>query len=89
MSVIAAKPYLSIAETRHWESCSRYTGGVLYALFGRKQQPIEIQRRLGMRKSGARLPMPLARFAARILQGPLDSGVGAPYGCLLVDAVKN
>ena len=58
-------------------------------MFGRKQQPIEIQRRLGMRRSSVQLPMPLSRLAARILQGPLDRSVGAPYGCLLVDAVKN
>ena len=89
MSVIAAKPYLSTAETQRWENCSRLTGGVLYAVFGRKQQPIEIQRRLGMRRSSVQLPMPLSRLAARILQGPLDRSVGAPYGCLLVDAVKN
>ena len=88
LSVVAAKPYLSKTETQRWETCSRLTGGLLYSLFGRSQQPIEIQRRLGMRRKGMRLPMPLARIAAWLLSVTDGQRPEPPFGCLLVDAVK-
>ena len=89
MKVVAAVPYLSGPETRLWESCSRYTGGLLYSLFGRRHQPIQIQRHLGIRRSGARMPLPMARLVSRILQAPLDVSPVPPFGCLLIDAEKD
>ncbi len=64
--------YLDRAEVRRWESVSRITGGVLYDLAGRRRQPIEIQRRLGMRKPGQRMPAALARPLAAML----SAGIG-------------
>ena len=92
LRVVSAIPYYSVAEVRRWESMARVTAGVLYTLSGRRYQPIEIQRRLGMRKPGRRLPMPMARFLA----GPVSIGLnGAPaepqtkFGCYLIKAVKD
>lgn len=84
----SAKPYLDKAETRRWETCSRFTGGLLYALFGKKKQPIQIQRTLGMRGSFSSLPFPIAKLGAYLLQGVLDKKTGPPYGCLLIVATK-
>ena len=88
LHIAVTKPYLTKAETHRWEACSRVTGGLLYALFGKTQRPIDIQRSLGMRKIGTRLPMPLAQIAAWILNGPLDKASKPPLGCLLIDAIK-
>lgn len=88
LSLTVAEPYLDRAETRRWETCSRFTGGLLYALFGGKRQPIEIQRKLGMRGTSLTLPRPLAQFGSCLLGGALDRGAGAPYSCLLIVAEK-
>ncbi|MBI2220794.1 MAG: methyltransferase domain-containing protein, partial [Acidobacteria bacterium] len=58
MQLVEARPILSRGEVRRWETISRATAGVLHALFRRKP-PIEIQRSLGLRRPGQRLPSPL------------------------------
>lgn len=73
-----AVSYLDPRSVRRWESISRLTAGVLYGLAGGRAQPIEIQRRLGMRRSGARMPLPLARSLATVLGAGL--GPSAPHG---------
>jgi SAM-dependent methyltransferase len=88
LTLVAAIPYLDRTETRRWETCSRLTGGLLYKLFGSAKQPIEIQRRLGMRRRGLRMPLSLAKAGARLLSGALDRNSGGPYGCLLIEAIK-
>ncbi len=67
--------YLDRVEVRRWESLSRLTSGVLYTLAGRRQQPIEIQRKLGMRRAGQRMPKPLARALAAVLSAGVDEGI--------------
>lgn len=88
LSLVSAVPYLDRAETRRWETCARFTSGLLYALCGGRQQPIQIQRRLGMRRHGLRMPPPLVRAGARWLRGALDGDGGGPHACLLIEAVK-
>ncbi len=84
--------YLSPAQTRRWELLSNATGGLLYWAFGGRSRPIEIQRRLGMKRVHAGLPGRLGEWAAPAMAwgcalsaDPLDPELGA---CLLVDAIK-
>jgi SAM-dependent methyltransferase len=79
--------YLSVAEVRRWESISRLTAGVLYGVGRGGAQPIEIQRRLGMRKSGRRMPAVVAAaVAAAMSAGLTDSS--PVFGCLLIRASR-
>ncbi len=66
--------YLDERETRRWESLSRATGGLLYALFGQNKRPIEIQRSLGLRalQNSKRMPHALAAAVEKAIC------VGAP-----------
>ncbi len=87
MHIVEASAYLDAAQVRRWESIARLTAGVLYGLSGRSRQPIEIQRTLGLRKSGRRMPLALARPLAAVLGGRLD-GVATKYACCLITAVR-
>ena len=83
--------YLNSAEVRRWETISRLTAGVLYTVFRRKRQPIDVQRTLGLKKPGMRLPKLLAAWVAGIIN--LGMNVRRPaakelLGCLLVVARK-
>lgn len=90
LRVIETSEYLTQAEVRRWESISRMTAGVLYALARRKMQPIEIQRRLGMRKPGTRMFSPLARSIAALVSIGLNGDRPARrFGCLLLIAAKS
>jgi len=60
-----ASEYLTAPEVRRWETLARFTSGLLYPLFRSRLRPIEIQRRLGLRRSGVRLPPCLAAVLAR------------------------
>lgn len=87
MAVTWLSGYLSVAEVRRWESLSRVTAGALYGLGGRRRSPIEIQRRLGMRRPGRRMPAALARGLAPIMAAGLK-GSSPRFGCLLIRASK-
>jgi SAM-dependent methyltransferase len=92
MSVMSAVSYLDAAQVRRWESMARVTAGVLYTLGGRRRQPIEIQRRLGLRKAGRHMPMPLARTLAGLVAVGLNHEPEQPtakFGCYLIKAVKS
>ncbi len=87
----SAVGYLDPAEVRRWESISRVTAGVLYGLAARRPQPIQIQRRLGLRKPGRRMPRSLARALATLLAANLNgarSSGSSLNGCCLISAVK-
>ena len=90
LKVVVAKPYLNRAQTRRWEAISRITAGALMLMTGKKKRPIEVQRSLGMRREGMRMPAPAARVLGALLAhdvnvNALDARAG---GCLLVRAVK-
>jgi SAM-dependent methyltransferase len=60
--------YLSPEQVRRWEAWSNWTGGLVHRLRGRRERPIESQRRFGIRRG---LPRGL-----RFLAGPLAWTVG-------------
>jgi SAM-dependent methyltransferase len=88
IEVARAIPYLTAPEVQRWETLSRFTAGVLYALAGERLQPIEIQRALHLRRRGIRLPA----WAAGALAAAISAGVPADrsgrFGCLLIEARK-
>lgn len=91
MQIVTVVSYFNEAQVRRWESMARVTAGVLYTLGGRRQQPIEIQRRLGLRKPGRRMPMPLARSLAGLVRLGLkgeSSATTTKFGCYLIKAVR-
>jgi SAM-dependent methyltransferase len=84
-----AVPYLTAPETQRWETLSRFTAGVLYAVTGERLQPIEIQRALRVRKRSIRLPAwAAAAIAAVVSSGVASDGSGA-FACLLVEARRH
>ena len=88
LQVANAVAYMGPAEVRRWESISRFTAGVLYRLSARRRQPIEIQRGLGLRKPGRRMPAALARPLASVLAAGLN-GSQPGTACLLVEAIRD
>lgn len=89
LEVTSAQPYMSAAEVRRWETIARWTSGVLYTVMGGRRQPIEIQRRFGIRHRRIGMPGWMARWLGRLLRGGLSAGSapGEP-NCLLVEARK-
>lgn len=83
-----AVPYLSAPEVQRWETLSRYTAGILYALAGERMQPIEIQRVLRVRRRGLRLAGWAARFLAAAAAARVGAGSSGRFGCLLVEGRK-
>jgi ubiquinone/menaquinone biosynthesis C-methylase UbiE len=79
--------YLTKPEVQRWEFLASMTSVILYRLTGRRKQPIEIQRRIGIRSSKTRFPRALASLSARILDFGSPSG-NSPCGCLLIEATK-
>lgn len=86
--------YLDRGQTRRWETLSRFTGGLLYALFGKTQRPIEIQRKLGARafQNRRRLPESVAKMIGRIGRAGVPISRAAPdwiaieeASCLLIE----
>lgn len=65
--------YQTAAEAQRWETIARFTSGILYSLIGRKKQPIEIQRSLGVRKPSAKMPWFLAGILSQLLALGLES----------------
>ncbi len=87
--------YLDRDETRMWETLSRFTGGVLYAAFGKRRTPIRIQRDLGLRQLQNRVRVPAmfsAAMTAVVCRG-LRSTDGrclpeTPASCVLVHGTR-
>jgi SAM-dependent methyltransferase len=89
MELESAAGYLAQRQVQRWETWSNWTGGLLYRLSGRRRQPIDVQRRMGLRRG---LPVGL-RFLAAPLATLVGTGVcgtgareSAPFGCVLVVA---
>lgn len=80
-----AVPYLSATQVQRWETLSRCTAGVLYALVGNRMQPIEIQRALRLRRRGLRLPRWAARALAAAISARMGDDASGRFGCLLVE----
>jgi SAM-dependent methyltransferase len=88
IEVLRATAYLTAPEVQRWETLSRFTAGVLYALAGERLQPIEIQRSLRLRRRGIRLPAWAAAALAAAISAGVAPGSSGACGCLLVEARK-
>lgn len=86
LEIVRAVPYLSAAQTRRWETLSRFTAGVLYTLASGRMQPIEIQRALSLRRRGLRLPRWTAGILARAIAARVEDDGSRGFACLLVEA---
>jgi SAM-dependent methyltransferase len=79
--------YLTQTQVRRWETIARFTSGLLRTLSRGQKRPIEIQRGLGVRSTGVRLPKMVAAGSSALLQ--IGAGSAAsPYGCLLIEAKR-
>jgi SAM-dependent methyltransferase len=90
MQLVEAMPILARGEMRRWETISRITAGVLQTVSGGKR-PLDIQRSMGMRRQGQRMPGPLAGMLAQTLALGLDDVSPKDEresGCLLVVAER-
>lgn len=85
LSLVHHHEYLTQAQVRRWETLARYTSGIFHRLFQRKKQPIEIQRKLGIRSLKFRLPRSAAWGLATIMNPRLDSA-SSVFACLLIEA---
>jgi SAM-dependent methyltransferase len=86
LDVAHAVPYLTAPEIQRWETLSRFTAGVLYALVSGRMQPIEIQRALRVRRRGMRLPEWMAAPLAAAISAGVAADRSGRFGCLLVEA---
>jgi len=81
--------YLTRRQLRRWETISRFTAGVLYAIRRGKHHPIEIQRALGMRSASSRMPRLFARVVAALASaGGVLADQDERTGGLLIDAAR-
>ncbi|HKM64173.1 MAG TPA: class I SAM-dependent methyltransferase [Acidisphaera sp.] len=87
--------YLDRDKTQLWETLSRFTGGLLYASFGKRRAPIRIQRDLGLRQLQNRVRIPAvlsSAMTAVVCRGM--SGTGARWlpeaaaSCVLVHGTR-
>ncbi len=91
LELVQASLYMSRAETRRWGALSNATAGLLVRVAGRRSSPIELQRRLGLRRG--RPPVWLRGLATALGElaalGLDRDGDAAQRGsCLLVVARK-
>lgn len=81
--------YFNCSEVRRWENISRFTAGVLYGLSRQRHTPIEVQKKLGLRKAQNQLTMPF--WLAHVLAALLSARIGdsqEQHACLLIFAQK-
>jgi len=89
--ILAHVSYLDTHQTRRWEILSNLTGGLLYKLHGNRMRPIDIQRKLRMRRpKGGMIDWLAAQVPRMVLLGasPQAGGTSAPHACLLIDAIR-
>ncbi|MGD2181008.1 class I SAM-dependent methyltransferase [Lusitaniella coriacea] len=93
LKIERVEQYLTKAEIRRWENISRLTAGVLYGLFGKRKNPIEIQRTLGLRNANTKLSNPfLINLIAQIITFNLKTESTPDRelnGCLMIQARKS
>lgn len=83
--------YFNCPQVQRWENISRFTAGILYVLAGRRQAPLEIQKKLGLRQVQNKWTLPrwVARLLARTLSTSLiDDPRQTQNACLLILARK-
>jgi SAM-dependent methyltransferase len=83
--------YLNCKETQRWELISNLTGGLLWRLSGKKDAPIQMQRKLGFRQlqNKYKTPRLVANLLGRLLLlGMRNTDAQNQNACLLVVAQK-
>ena len=86
--------YLDRGQLRRWETLSRFTAGMLDAISGGRARPIEMQRRLGLRKAQNAFswPRPCAELLAGLLSLRMPPAAGAlteaTTGCVAIRCRK-
>ena len=85
---VVAQEYLGLSQVQRWELIARYTSKLLYGLFGKKKQPIEIQRKMHIRNRSLRLPRLMASWSACMLDFGKERN-SSLYGCVLIEAKKS
>lgn len=91
LDISCALAYLTRAEVQRWETLSRFTAGALDVLVRGRMRPIEIQRALGVRRRGLRLPAWVAAPLAATVAAGVPAGAtqdDGPLGCLLIEACR-
>jgi len=94
LKIVSHLSYLSLYQVQRWERLSNLTGGLLYRLHNGKKRPIEIQRRLKMRKKNLTLLEKIVAYSSKMalvganldVQQDLSTGL---YGCLLIESIKS
>lgn len=82
--------YFNLYEVRRWESISRFTAGILYAMGGNESTPIEIQRKMRLRQAQNVFALPVwaARLLAKLLSANVKEQTQRQNACLLISARK-
>jgi SAM-dependent methyltransferase len=96
LALHVATPYLHLREARRWETLSRFTGGLLYNVLGKRKRNkdkelIDFQWQLGLRNPNPPLPRWLVSAAARLCAAGLNRpspGEDEPAGGLLIVAKR-
>jgi len=90
MTIESSVEYFDCKEVQRWETISRFTAGIVYALGKRKYSPIEVQKKLGLRKTQNRISLPhwLAGLLSSILSIGINKQGNEQNACLLILARK-
>ena len=83
--------YFHCSEVRRWETISRFTAGVLFAMTRGKHTPMELQKKSGLRHAQSRLVLPnwLAHILAALFAIEIRKSTSSiQNACLLILAYK-
>lgn len=91
LAIESSEEYFNLQEVRRWETISRFTAGILYELGRRKQTPMTVQKKLGLRSVQNKVQLP--RFIALVIAAILSIGLRPQHeakqnACYLVVAKK-
>jgi SAM-dependent methyltransferase len=90
LRIAASSFYMSRASLRRWETLSNITGGIAARVMGRGARPIDVQRRLRLRRESWPLPVRALSYAlCRVFAAGLSPGGALAEGAgLLVRATR-
>jgi SAM-dependent methyltransferase len=83
--------YFNKHEVVRWETISRFTAGILYAIGRSKHAPITIQKKMGLRRAQNSFTLPAwaALLLAKLLSANVKQQDQGQNACLLIFARKN
>lgn len=91
MSIEKHVEYFNCPEVRRWETISRFTAGIIYALGRQKLSPIDVQKKLGLRKTQNQIVLPhwFSGLLAHLFSIGLNNKGNHQNACLLILAKKS